>query len=195
MDLELETAPALELGVLLTDRSRLAAALAHVVRPERTQIFLMDDGVLAAPELRALTDAGAEVALCAMDAEARGLPPLDGIRFGSQYDHARLVRDAGAFVSATRAGVAKHRPQALRRTVGVTITCEPEDPLCAQALRSAVAYVGCDLPVELRYSPRAASLLDDHHPPALLRHLATLRGLGVRFRALPGSPVEIEVTW
>ena len=67
----------------------------------------MDDGVGYAldPRLRAFVDSGVEVALCAMDAEARGLDcqraAAAGILVGSQHDHARLVRDSDRFLSFT----------------------------------------------------------------------------------------------
>lgn len=70
-------------------------------------LFLMDDGVGYASDarLKALIDAGAEVALCAMDAEARGVSCAEaaaaGVLIGSQYDHARLLRDSEHFLSFT----------------------------------------------------------------------------------------------
>jgi hypothetical protein len=188
----------LELGLLIADPERLDAALAHVVHPERTQIFLMDDGVCAqeAPRLRALLDAGAEVALCAMDAEARRLAPCDGgPRFGSQYDHACMVRDAACLVAVTRAGISKSRPEGPRRRVGVTVTGAPLDSSTAQALRSAVGYLGCELEVRIRLAARAHGLLHDDHPREVLRPLSTLRGLGVPIEKLPASPVDVEVIW
>jgi len=193
----------LDLGVLIADAGRLDAALAHVVHPERTQIFLMDEGVCAqeAPRLRALIDAGAEAALCAMDAESRGLSAYDGgPRFGSQYEHACMVRDAACVVAATRAALvksrpAKHRSIDARRRVGVTVKSEPGDPATAQALRSALGYLGCDLDVRLRLGARAQGLLDAELPLETLRHLSTLRGLGVSPEPLPGAPVDIEVIW
>jgi hypothetical protein len=188
----------LELGLLIADSARLDAALAHVVQPEKTQIFLMDDGVCAqgAPRVRSLIDAGTDVTLCAMDAEARREVAYDGgPRFGSQYDHARLVRDAACVVAVTAAGISKSRPDGLRRRVGVTITGEPRDPATIQALRTAVGYLGCNLEVRVRLASLALGLLHDDHPREVLRHLSTLRGLGVKIERLPASPVDVEVIW
>jgi len=70
-------------------------------------IFLMDAGVGYALDrrLRPLLDSGVEVALCAMDAEARGLDcqaaAAAGVVLGSQHDHARLLRDSDRFLSFT----------------------------------------------------------------------------------------------
>jgi hypothetical protein len=190
----------LDLGVLIASAERLETALSHVVHPERTLIFLMDDGVCAqeAPRLRALIDAGADVTLCAQDAEARGLHPYDGgPRFGSQYDHARMMRDVGCVVAATHAGTTKSRPQGPRRRIGVTLTGDPkEDPRATvQALRSAVGYLGCELDVRIKLGSRALGLLGDDPPREVLRHLATLRGLGTKIEPLPGAPIDVEVIW
>lgn len=190
----------LDLGVLIASQERLETALSHVVHPERTQIFLMDDGVCAqgAPRLRALIDAGAEVALCAQDAESRGMHPYDGgPRFGSQYDHARMMRDAACVVAATHAGTTKSRPAGPRRRIGVTLTADPrENPTATvQALRSAVGYLGCELDVRIKLGSRALSLLGDEPPREVLRHLSTLRGLGTKIEPLPGGPIDVEVIW
>jgi hypothetical protein len=188
----------LELGVLIAASERLESALSHVVHPDRTQIFLMDDGVCAQkePRLRGLIDQGAEVALCAMDAEARGLAAYDGgPRFGSQYDHAQMIRDAVCVVATTRAGTTKSRPDGTRRRVGVTLMGEPRDSSTVQALRSAVGYLGCDLDVRIRLGSRALGLLEEGHPREVLRHLSTLRGLGTQIEPLPGGPIDVEVIW
>jgi hypothetical protein len=158
----------------------------------------MDDGVCAqgAPRLRALIDAGAEVALCAQDAESRGMHPYDGgPRFGSQYDHARMMRDAACVVAATHAGTTKSRPEGPRRRVGVTITGDPGDPSTVQALRSAVGYLGCELDVRIKLGSRSLALLGDEPPREVLRHLSTLRGLGTKIEPLPGGPIDVEVIW
>ncbi len=105
------------LGLLLAtaphegDFSVVAAAVDHALRAGReVSLFLMDDGVAYAldPRLALLVQAGVEVTLCAMDAEARGLSPkmietleAAGMRLGSQHDHARILRDSDRFLSFT----------------------------------------------------------------------------------------------
>jgi hypothetical protein len=192
-----------ELGILIADPARLDEALARIAHPEQTQIFLMDDGVLAArdPRLRALLDQGADISLCAMDAEARSLSPDDGgPRFGSQYDHAQMIRDAARIVACTRAKIEESRPHvAERRRVQVSFTGDASDRATAQGLRAAVAYLGCDLRVGVVLEPAARALADRDPPPELARHLATLRALDVVFFEPPGSgppPIfDVRVSW
>jgi sulfur relay (sulfurtransferase) complex TusBCD TusD component (DsrE family) len=71
----------------------------------------MDDGVYAvkcgkrtplADELASLIDGGATVALCALNAEQRGVTSAEavpGVLFGSQYDLALLIGAADGFMS------------------------------------------------------------------------------------------------
>ena len=172
----------LELGVLLADAASLDAALAVLARSaidsRDAALFLMDDGVRAAGDARlaALGDAGVELSLCAMDAEARGiLPQARGPRFGSQHDHAAMVRDA-------------------RRVVALT-----GDGKTAQALRSAVGYAACGLDVIVAVEPPAVGVLHSSYgnlPQAILRAIGTLRGLGHRIApADDAPPAHLEITW
>jgi hypothetical protein len=194
----------LELGVLLADASRLDAALDVLDGARDAALFLMDSGVEVAhdPRLAALADADVEIALCAMDAEARGVAPAEhGPRFGSQYDHARLVRDAARVVALTGTGfVDDHRPPPGRRTVRVRLTRDARDGKTAQALRSAVGYAACDLDVVIAVEPPARALLaangNGNLPQPVLRALGTLRGLGHRIApAGDAPPAHLEVTW
>src|SRR5262249_28619707 len=95
---------ALELGVLVAEPAMLERALDLLATVDEAQLFLMDQGVraAAAPRLIAAIDDGLEAVLCAADAEARGVAPVaGGPRFGSQWDHATMVREAARVVAMT----------------------------------------------------------------------------------------------
>jgi hypothetical protein len=192
-------------GILLADDALAGAAIEIArgsSRPEEATLFLMDEGVRAAgdPRLRALLDDGAEVSLCAMDAEARGIAADDrGPRFGSQYDHAVLVRDARRVVSLTGAGapVEDHTPagEGTRRVL-VRLTRDARHPKIAQALRAAAGYAAVDLSVTVLVEPDASALLSHgDHPPQVLRAIATLRGLGHTITAGQAPPADVVITW
>jgi sulfur relay (sulfurtransferase) complex TusBCD TusD component (DsrE family) len=194
------------LGVIVADAARLddALALLRTVSGE-ARLFLMDDGVRAAvdPRLRALVDDGLDAALCAMDAEARGVVEEDGgVRFGSQYDHAVLVRDATRLVAWTgHAGDpvdVRPLPRTPRR-VRVVV----ESPLRAwQGLRAAAGYLAVDLAVEVALAPTVAAALvdaaaDEVADPvgragrrALRMFLATNRIVG-----FGREPADVELRW
>jgi sulfur relay (sulfurtransferase) complex TusBCD TusD component (DsrE family) len=106
--------PGKQLGILVATSPRaddFALFASHVKaaleRGHEVALFLMDDGTGYALDARviALIDAGVEVAMCAMDAERRGIDCAQaeaaGVLVGSQYDHARLVRDSDRFLSFT----------------------------------------------------------------------------------------------
>lgn len=103
-----------QLGVLVAtgpgegDFPSLESALLGAAQAgEEAALFLMDDGVFYAldPRLRRFIDAGVEVSLCAMDAEARGVDcdaaAAAGVILGGQPDHARILRDCDRFLSFT----------------------------------------------------------------------------------------------
>jgi sulfur relay (sulfurtransferase) complex TusBCD TusD component (DsrE family) len=102
------------LGLLLAtapsegDFPVVAAAVKQALSAGRDiSLFLMDDGVAYAldPRIGPLLQAGVEVTVCAMDAEAHGLSPsaieMAGVLLGSQHDHARILRDSDRFLSFT----------------------------------------------------------------------------------------------
>ncbi len=189
------------LGILLAETSQLDAALARLERPEETQLFLMDDGVRAAGDarLRALSDQGAELVMCAMDAETHGIGPSEIVRAGSQYDHAAMMRDAARVISFTGARVEDHRQlRAGVRHILVRLTRDAHHPKTAQALRTAVGYAALDLQVTVLIGPAARALLEHNdHSDALLRAIGTLRGLGHSLEPMSESVpcADIEVTW
>jgi hypothetical protein len=186
-------------AILLAGDNRVDAAFALAAEAESPTIFLMHTGVraLADPRLGPLVDAGVDVIACAMDAEAHGQPAPGGVRLGSQYDHAVLARDATRFVALTPRGAMDFRAGAGPRTVRVLIGCDPRAPEVGQALRSAVAYAGLGLGVTVAVEPEARALLEHlDHPPAVLRALATLRGLGHPVtHAEKTARAHIEVRW
>ena len=74
---------------------------------DHIELFLMADGVHYAlsPSIAAFIAAGAEVTICAMDAEANALD-LDritaaGVTLGSQRDHAHIMLRSDRFLSFT----------------------------------------------------------------------------------------------
>jgi hypothetical protein len=196
---------ALELGILVADAGMLDRALDLARNHDEAQLFLMDEGVRAAggPRLRSAIDDGLDASLCAMDAEARGvLPSSGGPRFGSQWDHAAMVRDARRVVAMTGGRIDDHEdghPGPGRR-VAVRLTRDAGDPKIGQALRSAVGYAAADLSVIVVVEPPARDLLmHDEHPPAVVRAIATLRALGHRFVEVASTSqrvsCDLEVSW
>jgi hypothetical protein len=183
-----------ELGILYADAT---AALPRIERPEATQLFLMDDGVRLAVDarLQKLVDAGLEVTMCATDAEARTIAAPDGVRLGSQHDHALMIRSAGRILALTGAQPSESRPADApdrSRRVAVRITRMLK---AVQALRSAVGYAAAELPVTVVIEPAARGLLaHSDHPPAILRALGTLRGLGHPILEIPAA-AEVEIAW
>jgi hypothetical protein len=196
----------LELGVLVADAAMLGRALDLLRNADEAQLFLMDDGVRAAtePRLVAAIDDGLDATLCAMDAEARGVAAVaGGPRFGSQWDHACMVRDAARVVAMTGGRIDDNdvtAPAGPGRRVAVRLTRDASDPKVAQGLRSAVGYAGADLSVTIVVEPPARVLLmHDDHPAPIVKAMATLRGLGHRFVEVATSShrvsCDVEVSW
>jgi hypothetical protein len=199
---------ALELGILVADAAMLGRALDLASNCDEAQLFLMDEGVRAAGEARlaAAIDDGLDAALCAMDAEARGLAPDAlrgcGPRFGSQWDHATMVRDAARVVAMTggRIDDSEGTTPGPGRRVAIRLTRDAGHPKVAQALRAAVGYAAADLSVTIVVEPAARALLQhDAHAPAVLRAIATLRALGHRFVEVATTnhrvSCDVEVSW
>ena len=196
---------ALELGVLVADAAMLDRALDLLRNVDEAQLFLMDEGVraAAAPRLIAAIDDGLDASLCAADAEARAVDPVaGGPRFGSQWDHATMIREAARVVAMTGGRIDDNdgaTPGPGRR-VAVRLTRDARDPKVAQALRASVGYAAADLSVTVVVEPPARALLmSDEHAPAVLRAIATLRALGHRFVEVATSShrvsCDIEVSW
>jgi len=196
---------ALELGILVADAAMLGRALDLARNVDEAQLFLMDDGVRVAADarLRAAIDDGLDASLCAMDAEARAVAPVvGGPRFGSQWDHATMVRDAVRVVAMTggRIDDSDGATPGPGRRVAIRLTRDAADPKVAQALRSAVGYASVDLSVIVVVEPPARALLQhDEHAPAVVRAVATLRALGHRFVEVATTnhrvSCDLEVSW
>jgi len=199
---------ALDLGVLVADPAMLGRALDLLRNVDEAQLFLMDEGVRAAgdPRLAAAIDDGLDATLCAMDAEARGIVAsaigAGGPRFGSQWDHAVMVRDAARVVAMTggRIDDSDGATPGPGRRVAVRLTRDARDPKIGQALRAAVGYAGVELSVIVVVEPPARELLrHDEHAPAVVRAIATLRALGHRFVEVATSnhrvSCDVEVSW
>ena len=195
----------LELGVLVADAAMLPRALDLLRNVDEAQLFLMDDGVRAAADSRLLAaiDDGLDASLCAMDAEARGVAAVaGGPRFGSQWDHATMVRDAARVVAMTggRIDDSDGATPGPGRRVAVRLTRDAGDPKVAQALRAAVGYAAVELSVIIVVEPPARELLrHDEHAPQVVRAIATLRALGHRFVEVATSnhrvSCDVEVSW
>jgi len=92
------SSPESENSRTLSRTTEAAINLGHKV-----QIFLMCDGVyhILHQDLFTLIEKGAEVTLCAHNAQERGLEKRPGIAFGSQYDLACMVAQSDSFLSLT----------------------------------------------------------------------------------------------
>ena len=98
----------MKLGLLLTtspenENSNTVIEISKAARDEghEVSIFLMYDGVynVNKKEFADLVDKGVDIAICAFNAEQRKVAKVDGILFGSQYDHACIASDVDRFVS------------------------------------------------------------------------------------------------
>lgn len=90
------------------DAPLIASAVEAALRAgDSIELFLMADGVHYAltAGVRAYLAAGAEVTVCAMDAEAQALDPAQltacGVTLGSQRDHAHILLRSDRFLSFT----------------------------------------------------------------------------------------------
>jgi sulfur relay (sulfurtransferase) complex TusBCD TusD component (DsrE family) len=98
----------MKLGILLTsspenENTNTVISLCRAAREQghEVSVFLIYDGVynVHKKEFAALADNGVSIALCAMNAEQRKVEKVDGILFGSQYDHACIAGDVDRFIS------------------------------------------------------------------------------------------------
>jgi len=98
----------MKLGILLTtspesENTNTVIEISKAAREEGhdVSIFLMYDGVynVNLKEFVALVDKGVDITICAFNAEQRKVAKVDGILFGSQYDHACIASDVDRFLS------------------------------------------------------------------------------------------------
>ncbi len=98
----------MKLGILLTtspenENTNTVIEICNAARKEghEVSIFLMYDGVynVNKKEFAALTENGVSIAVCALNVEQRNISRVEGILFGSQYDHACIASDVDRFIS------------------------------------------------------------------------------------------------
>ncbi|MFA4936573.1 MAG: DsrE family protein [Candidatus Methanoperedens sp.] len=98
----------MKLGILLTtspenENTNTVIEISKAAREQGhdVSIFLMYDGVYNVnnKEFAELVNKGVEITICAFNAEQRRVAKVDGILFGSQYDHACIANSADRFVS------------------------------------------------------------------------------------------------
>ncbi len=98
----------MKLGILLTSspENENTNTVIEICRAARGQghevsIFLMYDGVynVHKKELAELAGKGVSIAVCALNAEQRKIGKVDGILFGSQYDHACIAQGVDRLIS------------------------------------------------------------------------------------------------
>ncbi len=98
----------MKLGILLTtspenENTSTVIALSRAARDQghEVSIFLMYDGVynVNKKEFVELAGKGVNIAVCALNVEQRKISRVEGILFGSQYDHACIASDADRFIS------------------------------------------------------------------------------------------------
>ena len=98
----------MKLGILLTSspENENTNTVIEISRAAREQghevsIFLMYDGVynVNKKEFVELVDKGVSIAVCALNAEQRSVQKVEGILFGSQYDHACIAGEVDRFIS------------------------------------------------------------------------------------------------
>lgn len=97
-----------KIGLLLTtstesENTRTIIKLAEAALDEgmEVSVFLMCDGIynINAEAFNALAERGAELCLCAYNAEQRKVEKKEPVLFGSQYDLANMVAEADRFLA------------------------------------------------------------------------------------------------
>lgn len=98
----------MKLGILLTtspenENTNTVIEISKAAREDGVEvsIFLMYDGIynVNKKDFAELVNNGVEIAICALNAEQRKIGRVDGILFGSQYDHACIAGEADRFIS------------------------------------------------------------------------------------------------
>ncbi len=98
----------MKLGILLTtspenENTNTVIAISTAARKagHEVSIFLMYDGVYNVNKkaFAELVDKGINIAVCALNVEQRHVSRVEGILFGSQYDHACIAADVDRFIS------------------------------------------------------------------------------------------------
>lgn len=98
----------MKLGILLTtspenENTNTVISISSAAREQGhdVSIFLMYDGVynIQKKEFTDLIEKGVNITVCALNVEQRKITRVEGILFGSQYDHACIAGDVDRFIS------------------------------------------------------------------------------------------------
>jgi predicted peroxiredoxin len=98
----------MKIGILLTtspenQNTNTVISISSAAREQghEVSIFLMYDGVynIQKKEFTDLIQKGVNIAVCALNVEQRNIKRVDGILFGSQYDHACIASEVDRFIS------------------------------------------------------------------------------------------------
>ncbi len=98
----------MKLGILLTtgpenENTHTVIAISRAAREQshNVSIFLMYDGVynIHKKEFVELVEKGVNIAVCTLNVEQRKISRMEGVLFGSQYDHACIANDVDRFIS------------------------------------------------------------------------------------------------
>ncbi len=98
----------MKLGILLTtspenENTNTVISISTEARKagHDVSIFLMYDGVynVNKKEFVDLVEKGVNIAVCALNVEQRKVGRVEGILFGSQYDHACIAGEVDRFIS------------------------------------------------------------------------------------------------
>lgn len=70
----------------------------------KVKIFLMDEGVynLVDSQFMTLLELGAEISVCSLNAEEKNIRDIKGVKFGSQFDHAEIVKTCDRYLGFFR---------------------------------------------------------------------------------------------
>ncbi len=70
----------------------------------KVKIFLMDDGIynLYDEKFTELIEKGADISLCSLNADERKVKDVRNVRFGSQFDHAEIVKNCDRYLGFFR---------------------------------------------------------------------------------------------
>ena len=98
----------MKLGILLTtspenENTHTVISISRAARDQghEVSIFLMYDGIynIHRKEFVELVEKGVNIAVCALNAEQRRVSRVEGILFGSRYDHACIASEVDRFIS------------------------------------------------------------------------------------------------
>jgi sulfur relay (sulfurtransferase) complex TusBCD TusD component (DsrE family) len=70
----------------------------------KVKIFLMDDGIYNVydEKFMKLAEQGADISLCSLNAGERKIKEIKNVTFGSQFDHAEIVKNCDRYLGFFR---------------------------------------------------------------------------------------------